>query len=158
AAAFEPLLPLLVQQLPLLLDVGRRRQVQLQRRRRKRRQHLLADEAVQPPARQTLTFRLAIRSGGADAAVTQGATAVSVVDHQPTAAASADEQATQQRRPTPRRAACLLAGAIAPQTLLISLEALRADVGGATARQQHQALRRRPRHPAGVRLLGPLPA
>src|SRR5579872_990938 len=116
--------------------------MQLQRRRLQRRQHLFADKSIQSPSRKTLAFLLAVRRLGANAAVTKIATAIGVVDHQTTATTRTDEQATQERGPTPRRPACLLTRPIFLQTLLIGPEAFFTDVGRTAARQQHQALRR----------------
>ncbi len=80
---------LLMQSLTLLLDIGRRGQMQFHRGRLECRQDLLANERVQALPRQTLADRLGVVDNTAGAAMAQARSGVGVSHHQaPTATAT----------------------------------------------------------------------
>ncbi len=83
---FELLLPMAMQSLPFLLDIGGRGQMQFQRRRLQDREHLLAYKRVQPLAGEALTRRLTVVDGTPQTAVAQAGAGVDVLNQQAAAA------------------------------------------------------------------------
>ena len=75
---FQLLLPVAMQSLSFLLNIGGRSQMQFQRRRLQYREHLLTHECVKPLAGEVLTRRLAVVDGTAEAPVTEAGARVNV--------------------------------------------------------------------------------
>ncbi len=138
--SLQALLPVLIQPLPLALEIGHGLDTQLQRSRLKGPQDFRGDQHLQRLARQALAHRLATLNRSTIAQIIDRLPLGVVGDPHPPPAPPARHQPAQQRRAAANHARCRGQAAVGSQPLLIGQVAVPSDVGGDLRRDHHLPL------------------